>query len=314
MLDEYLPHFAADALDADVDPLDTHRHLIRVESLLRLLGDATDAAPLVLDVRNPFAGPGRAAYDSGHIPGAVYVDLETELSDPPGDPVDGRGRHPQPAPERFVAAMRRVGVSEDRANPWVVVYDEGNGSFASRLWWLLRDYGYARVQVLSGGLAEWQRLGGRLSSEPEEPEPGDWSGSPGAMPTIDAVEAAALTRSGLLIDVRAPERYAGRTEPIDPVAGHIPGAVNVPFTAVLDEHGKPGAPSSIAELYRRAGAGSDVGPDVGGAIGVYCGSGVTATHTVLALACAGFEAALYAPSWSGWIADPEHPVATGDHP
>jgi thiosulfate/3-mercaptopyruvate sulfurtransferase len=260
----------------------------------------------VLDVRWQLGrSDGHQQYLAGHIPGAVYVDLETDLSDPPADPPDERGRHPLPDPDRFAAAMRRCGVSQNRP---VVVYDDTAGTAATRAWWLLRYHGHPDVGVLDGGWSWWLREGGPIERGATEqtgetgPRPGDFRSRPGRLPVLDAVGAARVARAGVLLDARAPERFGGEVEPVDPVAGHIPGAVNVPTTANLAD----GRFRSLAELGEAYAAASDAAE-----IGVYCGSGVTATHDLFALHLLGRAAALYAGSWSGWVSDPERPVATG---
>lgn len=263
--------------------------------------------PVLLDVRwqlslakaagePPFDG--RAAYESGHIPGAVYVDLDRELASPPGP----NGRHPLPNVEEFGAAMRRAGVSAGRP---VVVYDGGQGWAAARAWWLLRWTGHPDVRVLDGGLAAWE---GPLETAVPEPAEGDFSPAPGAVALLDADGAAALARSGLLLDARAGERYRGEVEPIDPVGGHIPGAVSAPTT---ENVGPDGRFLPAAELQARFEA---LGAADGKDVGVYCGSGVSAAHEALALAVAGIPAALYVGSWSEWSADPTRPVAVGPDP
>ncbi|MDT0305654.1 sulfurtransferase [Streptomyces sp. DSM 44917] len=252
--------------------------------------------PVLLDVRWQLGGPpGDAAYAQGHIPGAVYVDLEAALAGPAG----AAGRHPLPDPEIFGAAMRAAGVSHGRP---VVVYDAAQGWGAARAWWLLRWAGHPGVRVLDGGLAAWE---GGLTTEVPSPQEGDFVPQPGGLPVLDADGAAALARRGLLLDARAGERYRGEVEPIDPVAGHIPGAVSAPTT----ENARPdGRLRDRAELAARFAA---LGATPGAEVGVYCGSGVSAAHEVLALAEAGVEAALYPGSWSEWTADPSRPVATG---
>jgi thiosulfate/3-mercaptopyruvate sulfurtransferase len=257
----------------------------------------------VLDVRYRMGGPpGHGEYAKGHIPGARYVDLDAELAAPPGS----RGRHPLPDPAEFAAAMRRAGVDQDRD---VVVYDDWNGWAPARAWWLLRWTGHDRVRVLDGGLAAWRAAGGALSTEEPPPGAGDFTASPGAMPVLDADGAAALARRGVLIDARAAERYRGETEPIDPVAGHIPGAVNLPTTTVARDGGSFVDPAELAHRWEAFG----VDP-AAAEIGVYCGSGVSAAQDVLALASIGVTAALYPGSWSEWTADPSRPVATGAEP
>ncbi|MFC7218575.1 sulfurtransferase [Streptomyces polyrhachis] len=253
-------------------------------------------APVLLDVRYRMGGPpGRLAYGAGHIPGAVFVDLEAELAGPPG----AGGRHPLPEPAVFEAAMRRAGVSADRD---VVVYDDWLGWASARAWWMLRWTGHPSVRVLDGGLAAWT---GPLSTAVPAPEPGDFRPVPRPYGHLTADEAAALARRGVLLDARAGERYRGETEPIDKVAGHVPGALSAPTT---ENTAPDGTFRPAAEL---AGRFSELGAVPGAEVGVYCGSGVSGAHEVLALAVAGVDAALYVGSWSEWSADPARPVATG---
>lgn len=266
-----------------------------------LSGTAGTGSPTVLDVRWRLGGPpGRDDYDRGHLPGAVFLDLDTDLAAPPGP----GGRHPLPAPGDLQRVLRAAGV---RSGHPVVVYDADNGSIAARLWWLLRWAGHDRVRVLDGGFAAWQAEGRPVTTEVPEPGPGDVVVRPGHLPVVDADGAAELARTGLLLDARAPERYRGDVEPIDSKAGHVPGAVNAPFSAHTGEDGRWRTPGELAAHFAELGVG-------GRAVGAYCGSGVTATSVVLALAVAGVrdEAALYAGSWSSWSTDPDRPVATGD--
>jgi thiosulfate/3-mercaptopyruvate sulfurtransferase len=254
----------------------------------------------VLDVRYRMGGPpGREDHLAGHVPGAAYVDLETELSEQPSDPVDARGRHPLPTGERFIAAMQRAGV---RLEGPVVVYDDWQGRAAGRAWWLLRHFGHRDVRVLDGGWAAWLAAGGEVETGPRDPEPGDFHGSPGWMPLVTADD---LLDVPVVIDARAPERFRGESEPVDPVAGHVPGAVNVDTGRNLDNHGHFRAAAELRAVY------GAVGATDGAEVAVYCGSGVTATHDVLALEIAGVRAGLYAASWSGWVADPGRPVERG---
>ena len=241
---------------------------------------------------------GRAAHAAGHIPGAVFVDLDADLADPPGS----AGRHPLPGTERFGEAMRAAGISSDRP---VVVYDGGQGWAAARTWWMLRWTGHPDVRVLDGGLTAWD---GPLATGAEEPAPGDFRPMPGALPLLDADGAAALARTGLLLDARAGERYRGEIEPIDPVAGHIPGAVSAPTAENVTKTGRFLPAAELAERFKALGATEGV------EVGVYCGSGISAAHEVLALAVAGIPAALYVGSWSQWSADAHRPVAVGPDP
>jgi thiosulfate/3-mercaptopyruvate sulfurtransferase len=268
---------------------------------------AGENPPVLLDVRwqlstakaagePPFDG--RAAYASGHIPGAVFVDLDRELASEPGK----HGRHPLPDVAEFGAAMRRAGVSSARP---VVVYDGGQGWAAARAWWLLRFTGHPFVRVLDGGLTAWE---GPLVVDVPTPAEGDFRPEPGAVGLLDADAAAALARSGVLFDARAGERYRGEAEPIDPVGGHIPGAVSAPTN---DNVGPDGRFLPAEALRRRFEA---LGAANGTQVGVYCGSGVSGAHEVLALAVAGIPSALYVGSWSEWSNDPSRPVAVGPDP
>ncbi|MHC3473121.1 sulfurtransferase [Streptomyces sp. 7R007] len=259
--------------------------------------------PVLLDVRwqlslaqTPFDG--RAEYAAGHLPGAVYVDLDTELAAGPGE----RGRHPLPDLEVFGAAMRRAGVS---AGTPVVVYDGGLGWGAARAWWLLRWTGHPDVRVLDGGLPAWE---GPLETSVPTPAEGDFRPVAGETGLLDPNGAAALARSGVLLDARAGERYRGEVEPIDRVGGHIPGAVSAPTNENVGEDGRFLPAERLAERFKSLGAGE------GSHVGVYCGSGVSAAHEVLALAVAGIPAALYVGSWSEWSSDPSRPVAVGPDP
>jgi thiosulfate/3-mercaptopyruvate sulfurtransferase len=264
-------------------------------------GLASPTPPTVLDCRWELAGGAdRAGYEQGHLPGAVFVDLDRELSGPPG----AGGRHPPPAPQAFQAVMRRAGVGQDRP---VVAYDQGQPGGAARAWWLLGWFGHPAARVLDGGLAAWVAAGLPLTTEVPDPEPGDLTVRPGGRPLLDAAGAERLAATGVLLDARAPARYQGREEPVDPVAGHIPGARNVPLTELLGDRGLP-PPDRLRELLEAAGVDRTV------PVGAYCGSGVVAAHLVLALEVAGVPAALYAGSWSDWVTDPSRPVATGPDP
>jgi thiosulfate/3-mercaptopyruvate sulfurtransferase len=321
--------------------------LITVAELAGAL--AGQEPPTLLDIRWRLGGPpGIDAYRAGHLPCAVYVDLDTQLAGLPG----ACGRHPLPATADFEAAMRGAGVQAGRD---VVVYDEGDGTIAARAWWLLRYYGHGRarggsarggnardgsdrggrarggnarggnarggndraagsgagqVRVLDGGYRAWQAAGQPVSTADVTAAPGDFSAERGHLPMLDAAGAAEVARSGVLLDARAPARYRGETEPADPVAGHIPGALSAPTAENVTS---AGCFRSAAELQARF-ASLGVEPGSGPQVGAYCGSDVTAAHTILALELAGIPAALYVGSWSGWIADAARPVATGPQP
>jgi thiosulfate/3-mercaptopyruvate sulfurtransferase len=257
-------------------------------------------APLLLDVRWSLTGPpGIDTYRAGHLPGAVFVDLDRDLAGPPGP----AGRHPLPAPEEATEALRRLGVRADRA---VVAYDDGDASVAARAWWLLRWAGHDDVRVLDGGYAAWLAAGlPVVAGDPPAVTPGDVVVRPGGMPLVDADEAAAVARAGVLLDVRAPARFRGETEPVDPVAGHVPGARNAPLAGNLGPDGRFLDPERLAARFAALG----VSPGVD--VAAYCGSGVSAAQTVLALEVAGLSGALFVGSWSHWVADPARPVATG---
>ncbi|WP_199571297.1 sulfurtransferase [Streptomyces murinus] len=268
---------------------------------------AGEAPPVLLDVRwqlslakaagaPPFDG--RAEHAAGHIPGAVFVDLDRELAGAPG----GHGRHPLPDLAEFGAAMRRAGVSASRP---VVVYDGGQGWAAARAWWMLRWTGHPDVRVLDGGLPSWT---GELASGAAVPDAGDFVPAPDAAGLLDADGAAELARTGVLLDARAGERYRGEVEPVDRVGGHIPGAVSAPTTENVGPDGRFLPAVELKDRFKALGVSSDA------PVGVYCGSGVSGAHEVLALAVAGIPAALYVGSWSEWSADPSRPVAVGADP
>jgi thiosulfate/3-mercaptopyruvate sulfurtransferase len=271
--------------------------LISADGLARAL--ASGQNPTVLDIRWELGKPSlENAYAQGHIPGAVFVDLDAQLAGPPGR----AGRHPLPDGDPFQRDVRAAGVSNGRP---VVVYDGASAVAAARAWWLLRYFGHERVAVLDGGLEAWVVAGLPLENGAPDPEPGDFVARPGGMPMLDATSAAALARSGVLLDARAPERFRGEVEPIDPVAGHIPGAANRPSTDNLGPDGKFLERSALRAGFERLGVREGV------EVGAYCGSGVSAAHEVLALELAGFPAALYVGSFSEWISDPQRPVAVG---
>lgn len=253
----------------------------------------------VLDVRWKLGrSDGRDQYLAGHIPGAVFVDLENELS-AHGRPEDGR--HPLPDTAAVQAAARRWGLHDGDV---VVAYDDAGGPGAARAWWLLR-HGGVDVRVLDGGLRAWRDAGGAIESGPVEPAPGNATLSDVSGDSLTIDEAAAFPASGVLLDVRAPERFRGEIEPIDPIAGHIPGAVNLPTTAHVAQDGTLRDRDTLRKTF--AAAGIDDATDVA----AYCGSGITAAHTALALAEAGIAAKIFHGSWSQWSNSPSRPVATG---
>jgi len=265
---------------------------------------ARDPAPVLLDVRWRLAGPpGIDSYRQGHLPGAVFADLDRDLAGPPGP----AGRHPLPDTAAFQAAMRAAGVSQARP---AVVYDDGDGMAAARGWWTLRYFGHPDVRVLDGGFRAWTGAGLAVTTDVPAPAPGDFTAVPGQMPVLDVADAQAVARSGLLLDARAGERYRGETEPVDLVAGHIPGAVSAPAAANVNPDGTFRAADDLAARFAALLPRAD-DPGAGTPVGAYCGSGVTAAHEILALALAGIPAALYVGSWSNWVADPARPVAVG---
>lgn len=275
--------------------------LVSTEKLASLLAD-TDP-PVVLDVRWRLRGvPGAQSYLEGHLPGAVFLDVDTDLAAAPGE----GGRHPLPDPERLQEVLRAAGV---RAGHPVVAYDDGDGSIAARAWWLLRWAGHREAAVLDGGFAAWTAQRRPITTEVPNPAAGDVEVRPGQLPVLDTEQAAALARGGVLLDARAHPRYTGETEPVDPRAGHIPGALNAPFSEHIGDDGRWRGP---AELARRFAA---LGVRDGVPAGAYCGSGVTASSVVLAAEVAGFAPlALYPGSWSQWARDPRRPAATGEEP
>jgi thiosulfate/3-mercaptopyruvate sulfurtransferase len=259
----------------------------------------------VLDVRWRLGGPpGRELYDAGHIPGAEFVDLDKDLAAPPG----AGGRHPLPATADFERAMHRANVRDGRP---VVVYDDADSTAAARAWWLLRYFGHSSVRVLDGGLRAWTAGGCPVAAAGQEVPtiaPGLFTARPGHLGLLDADGAAEFARDGVLLDARANERYRGEVEPVDPVAGHIPGAVSAPTAENVNPDGTFRSAADLAARFAALGA-TDGRP-----VAAYCGSGVTAAHEVLALALAGIPAGLYVGSWSNWITDSGRPVATGPAP
>jgi len=272
------------------------RVLTTVDELVR---DRTSGVPVcVLDVRWSLAEPdGRPAYRAAHVPGAVFVDLETELARFPGP---GEGRHPLPHEADLQAAARSWGIDDGDT---VVVYDDSGNLAAARAWWLLTHAGLD-VALLDGGLGAWRAAGLELATGDEPTVPGSVTLAYGTFPVLalDDVEAWAASRP--LLDARAGERYRGEHEPVDPRAGHIPGALSAPTVDNLDADGRFLDRSALQERF------AALGLDPAVPVGVYCGSGVTAAHEAVALTVAGYRPVLYPGSWSEWSSHPDRPVAT----
>jgi thiosulfate/3-mercaptopyruvate sulfurtransferase len=283
----------------------TLRTLIQAEALAAQLDDGRLR---IFDCRFDLARPayGRGAYLDEHLPGAIYADLNADLS---RAATPASGRHPLPSPDEFAARLRAWGVNHDSR---VVAYDDGNGAYAARLWWMLRWLGHDEVAVLDGGMRRWLQLGLPLTDERPEPGPGDFVARPrpALAASADEVLAATADPAMRVLDARAPERYRGEVEPIDRVAGHIPGARNHPFGLSLDSEGRFLPPDALRETLATSLDGVAPGRSI-----VYCGSGVTACHVLLALERAGLAGArLYPGSWSEWSSNPARPVGTGAAP
>ena len=278
------------------------RTLVEAEEL----ADRIDSPDLVLvdcrfDLRDP--GAGERAYRTGHLPGAVYAHLERDLSDLRKS---GKGRHPLPDADAFCATLVRWGV---RPASQVVAYDAGDGAVAARLWWMLRLLGHARVAVLDGGLSAWADAGGMLETAVPQPAPGEYRArfDVRGIASTAVVAARLASGNGRLLDARAPERFRGEIEPIDRVPGHVPGALNRPYSANVDGSGRFRPRERLAEEFRQLIGDSKVSETL-----LMCGSGVTACHNLLAMEHAGLSGArVYAGSWSEWISDASRPVARG---
>ncbi|RMX18790.1 sulfurtransferase [Vandammella animalimorsus] len=290
-------------------------HLIDVSQLSALLAQAQPPGRLALiDCRFDLAQPewGYAAYRKEHLPGAIYLSLDADLSAPL---TGSNGRHPLPSPEAFAATLARIGVGSESQ---VVVYDQGVAMMAARLWWMLRWIGCRNVRVLDGGLAAWQAAGLPLAASghalaqaqsPSEAEPLDVNLQSGMLRSAQQVLQALGQGAQILLDARAEERFRGEVEPLDPVAGHIPGALNRPFMQNLMPDGRFKPASQLKREFEALLQGRPAEQLVH-----QCGSGVSAAVNMLAMEIAGLTgSSLYAGSWSEWVSDPSRPVATSQH-
>lgn len=261
--------------------------------------------PVIVDCRFDLLDPdaGSVAYNVGHIPRAWYAHLDHDLA---GPRVPGSGRHPLPDPESLARLFARWGVG---STTQVVAYDDSGGAIAARLWWLLRWMGHRHVGLLDGGWAAWTAAGLPVSVETPSPAKSVFHGRHGQMPVADTAAIAAHLGDSrfLVLDARAAPRYRGETEPLDPVAGHIPGAVNLPFQTALNAAGRFRESAEIRAALQSRLAGKATRDVI-----VMCGSGVTACHAIFAMELAGMPGGrLYPGSWSEWITDPGRPVARG---
>ena len=250
---------------------------------------------------------GRRDYLEGHIPGAIFLDVDRDLAAPRGD---GPGRHPLPAPETFAAAMSRAGIGP---GTHVLAYDYGDGSIAARLWWLLRYFGHEPVSLLDGGIRRWVAEGRPLETRVPTYAPAAFTPEPHPEKVVDAaaIERLRVDPGALVLDVRMAERYEGLREPVDPVAGHVPGAKNRPYPTNV----RSGEDPRFLDPEELRGAFEQLGAGQAGRIACYCGSGVNACQSVFALELAGFrDALLYEGSWSDWCSEPARAVATGREP
>lgn len=291
---------------SSMQPLNRPPHrlpLIQVDELSRLL-HSPERPPVVLDVRFRMdRSTGRQEFEQAHIPGASYVDLETELA--AIRPDGAGGRHPMPTVESFTVAMRSAGVTLSRP---VVAYDGWASLPASRLWWMLRHLGFQEVRVLDGGIGAWTAAGQPTESGPGSPVAGDFRpAGTGVGTVLNATDAARYAATHLLLDARPADRFRGENETIDPVAGHIPGAISAPALATVDGDGRFLPAEELSRRFRELGA------KEGKPVGTYCGSGIQATHLALALSVASItdSADVYIGSWSDWITSPDKPIALG---
>jgi len=276
--------------------------LIRATELAQLVAEGHHR--VILDVRWSLAGADRAAFEAGHIPGAVFCDLDQDLSDHARS-AEESGRHPLPTAEKFTASMQALGVSSDSL---VVVYDERDSISAARAWWCLTYFGHTNVRVLDGGYSSWVNEGHVVTTQVDDVvtsgEP--FIAAPGHLPTV-TIDEVASGDGIVLVDVRAAERFRGDFEPVDPVPGHIPGAINSPTLDLVEPDGRFLGIEALLARFDAAGVlGDSELPVV-----AYCGSGVTAAHTVLALHLVGKSAALFPGSYSQWCRDLDRPVARG---
>jgi thiosulfate/3-mercaptopyruvate sulfurtransferase len=274
--------------------------LIDARSLATRLDDVT-----LFDCRSDLGNPhwGETEYSQSHLPGAQFLHLDRDLS---GPIVPGSGRHPLPDPHAFARRLGELGAGNGRQ---IAVYDQGNGAYAARLWWLLRWIGHRDVAVLDGGFAEWKSAGLPLETRRQDPVPRHLDVNPDAGAWVDSrtVDELRQRPGNLLVDARGAERFAGRNETIDPVAGHIPGARNAPFTGNLASDGRFLPAAALRRRWETL-----LGSQPPAGLIAMCGSGVTACHNLLALEHAGLGGGrLYAGSWSEWIRDPRRPIATG---
>jgi thiosulfate/3-mercaptopyruvate sulfurtransferase len=264
-----------------------------------LAAELSRQAVKVIDVQYSLRGtPGPQLYAAAHLPGAPHLDLDAALAGPPGV----RGRHPLPDPDVLEAALRACGIDDDDE---VVVYDQDTSLAAGRAWWVLRWAAHPQVRVLDGGLAAWRRAGLPVTDAVPHPAPGGLTVRAGSVPVLDAVGAADMARSGVLLDARTPERFRGESEPIDRVAGRVPGSANLPMGGLLTADGTFLPPEEVRRVAAAVGVHRDT------PVGTTCGSGVTAAQLALALHTAGIDAIPYIGSWSEWIEDPDRPIETG---
>lgn len=304
------PWVLADWLDLPLEDLDPEGSEVPPRTGPGIVPAGPAPAPgavKLLDVRwTALGGGAHEDYLQEHLPGAVYVSLTDQLA---GDGTAQDGRHPLPTPEVLSRAVRMWGIDDGDT---VVVYDDASGTSAARAWWLLRHAGLRTVLILDGGLQVWRTAGLPLQAGEVLPVDGTARTGWGHQPVLDMDAAAELPGRGVLLDARAPERFRGEQEPLDPVAGHIPGALNAPAASHLGPEGRFLPAEELAERFARLGVGPDGAEEDGVQVGAYCGSGVTAAHVVAALQIIGARAALFPGSWSAWSSTPGRPVATGD--